>query len=179
MSPQILATLTTAAGVPISGASLAFTLDGTSIGSAVTSGGGSGEATLAYTPPTSLGTGAKALVVTFEATTNYFARTRTVNLTFSKTPTLIVLPSVSGNRNTNVNLVATLTNKDTSAALSGQTVKFFVGGSLVGQATTNASGIATLSYLLGGTAQRQTLSATFDGDDTFAATSKASQLTTR
>ena len=36
-----------------------------------------------------------------------------------------------------------------------------------------------LSYLLGGTAQKQTLQATFDGDDTLAASSKGSQLTTK
>jgi hypothetical protein len=177
MSPQISVTATTALGTPISGISLDFTLDGTSIGSANTNA--LGVATLAHTPPTSLGVGSKPLLVSFAGTTNCLARSRSWNLTFSLTPTALALPAVAGSRNTNVNLVATLTNKDTSANLEGKTVKFFVDGSYVGQATTNASGVATLSHTLGGTAQKQTLMATFEGDDTFTVSSKTSTLTTK
>jgi len=48
---------------------------------------------------------------------------------------------------TPVNLTATLSRTDYNLPIAGQSLEFFVEGSSVGTAVTNASGVATLSYL--------------------------------
>jgi hypothetical protein len=178
MSPVLSFTLTrTSDNVRLSNETFDVILNGATIGTVTTDA--NGVATFPYTPPASLGAGTKVLKAFYLATATYSGLTTTWSLNFIKTPTLMALPSVMGNKNTNVNLIATLTNKVTSEALEGKTVKFFVGGGYVGQATTDASGVATCPYMLGGTAQKQTLTATFEGDDLFAAVSKNSTLTTK
>jgi hypothetical protein len=61
-------------------------------------------------------------------------------------PSLTVAPQNAQIR-TPVNLTATLRRLDYNLPIAGQTLEFFVEGSSVGTAVTNASGVATLSYL--------------------------------
>lgn len=68
-----------------------------------------------------------------------------VLLNVNKALTNITVDNTTGANKSPVNLVAKLTD-DKGNPLSGQTVLFTVDGALVGTATTNGNGIATLSY---------------------------------
>src|SRR5258706_1373415 len=95
----------------------------------------------------------------------------------SSTPTTLVLtaPSASTYGGT-VNLQATLTQTSGGLPLSGKTISFTLDGFSKGTATTNASGVATLSGVTLTTGLSGTLlnvgtynvSATFQGDSTYA-----------
>ena len=63
----------------------------------------------------------------------------------SVTPTNLTVNPASGNNGNSVNLIATLTN---GSPISGQTVYYYLNGSLLGNAITNGSGIATLPYTI-------------------------------
>lgn len=61
-------------------------------------------------------------------------------------PSLTVAPQNAQIR-TPVNLTATMSRTDYNLPIAGQSLEFFVAGNSVGAAVTNASGVATLSYL--------------------------------
>lgn len=65
---------------------------------------------------------------------------------YKPTPTITVDAIANAQTTSSVNLTATLL--DGATPLSGRTVEFLISGSSVGTATTNASGVATLSYLI-------------------------------
>ena len=66
-------------------------------------------------------------------------------------PSTLTVDAVTGTYGGTVNLTATLTKTVGGGAISGQTVTFYINGTSVGTATTNASGLATLSNVNLGT----------------------------
>ncbi len=94
-----------------------------------------------------------------------------------KISTTLELPDVTGYRNEDKTISATL--KDSNGnAVANHEIKFFVDGTEVGSATTNASGVASIFYSLTETAGIYTLSASFAGDDIYnASTNNTATLT--
>jgi|GEM_PF-3834503 len=95
------------------------------------------------------------------------------------TGTSISVANISGTAGYSVTLSATLKRTDTSAVVSGKTISFKIDSTQVGTATTNTSGIATLSYAIPSatTAGSHTISATFAGDTTFTGSNGTGTLT--
>lgn len=84
---------------------------------------------------------------------------------------------VTGYKGDTVNLIATLTDTYNNAPVAGKTVNFTVNGHSVGSATTDASGVATLSYTILEDAGSYTILAEFLGDSNYLTSSNTSTLT--
>ncbi len=82
--------------------------------------------------------------------------------------TALAVPNVTGAVNQPLTLSATLTRASDGSALPGKTVTFQVAGSTLGTASTNASGVAALTYS-DSTAGTDPIKASFAGDTTNAA----------
>jgi hypothetical protein len=141
------ATLTSAAtNQGLSGETVSFTLDGTSVGSATTNS--SGVATLTGVATSdAAGTHTGAVVASFAGDTNYQAApSGTGDLVVNQAGTTLGSVSGAGASGTGgtATLTATLTSSVTNQGIEGETVSFSLGGTSVGTATTNSSGVATL-----------------------------------
>ncbi len=158
------------------GKNLTFTLDGAAIGTANT--GTSGAAQLTYNLPSGFVAGNHILSVAFAGDADFAASTtkRTIPVRYQ---TAMALPSVTGMRGTNVNLVGTLTRTLDGGGLQGKTVIFKASGITLGTATTNASGVATYVYAIPATALkgRVTISAVFSADAMATSVSASAKLT--
>ena len=141
----LLATLTSSAtNAGIAGETISFTLDGTSVGTAVTNS--SGVATLTgVTTTDDAGTDTGGVVASFAGDSSFGATNASGNLVVSQAAT--TLGSVSGTAafGGTATLTATLTSQVTNAGASGETVSFTLDGTSVGTAVTNSSGVATLT----------------------------------
>jgi hypothetical protein len=136
--------MSNATNQPIAGETVDFTLDGTSVGTAVTDS--SGVATLTGVATThNAGTDTGGIVASYAGSGNFNAATNvTGDLVVS--PAATTLTSVSGTATGGeATLAATLMSSVTNQGISGQTVDFTLDGTDVGTATTNSSGVATLS----------------------------------
>ena len=122
-----------------------FSANGISLGTALTDG--FGVATLGY--QISIPPGSYQILAEFLGDESYSASNATSSTTLNVdyTPTNITVPLRSGYFNNSVSLSATLTDTLHSLAVNGRLVNFYVNGTLVGNATTNAAGIATLNYV--------------------------------
>lgn len=157
---------------------VSFTVDGVAAGSATTNT--VGQATVSYTIPTSLSVGAHTIGASFAGDTLYNGTTGTGTLTVSKANTAIgAVASPSGTYGQAVTLTGTLTRTTDNAALSGKTLEFTVSGTNVGSATTNGSGVATLSYTVpeSKVVGPHTLVVSFAGDTQYNSTSTNGTLT--
>ncbi|PKL66939.1 MAG: hypothetical protein CVV28_08700, partial [Methanobacteriales archaeon HGW-Methanobacteriales-1] len=132
-------------GGPLSGKTIYFSANGISLGTAETDG--FGVATLGY--QISIPPGSYQILAEFLGDESYSPSNATSSTTLNVdyTPTNITVPLRSGYYNTSVSLSATLTDTLHSLAVNGRLVNFYVNGTLVGNATTNAAGIATLNYV--------------------------------
>jgi len=96
-------------------------------------------------------------------------------------PTSVAVPTASGAYGGTVNLSATLTKTSDGSAVSGKTISFALNGTSAGTATTNASGVATLSSVSLSGINTNTyaggFSASFAGDSNFLASSGSNSLT--
>lgn|GEM_PF-734824 len=89
----------------------------------------------------------------FNTTTQYAASNGADTLIVDATPTNLTVDNVTGNRGADVTLKATLADTAHNMAINGKSVTFKVNGTTVGNATTDANGVATLLYhidLVGG-----------------------------
>ena len=172
------ATLKTAAGAALSGRTLTFSVDGTSIGTAVTSA--AGVAAKTYAVPTALTTGGHVLTVTFAGDATSAASTGTGTLTVTPTGTTLALTAVSGTPGAATTLKATLKRTAGGAAVAGAVVTFSVDGSVVGTAVTNGAGLAGLPYVIpvgAAPGSSHPTGAAFSGSGSLTASSGASTLT--
>ncbi len=167
----------TSGGVALSGKTLTFKVDSTTVGTAVTSS--SGVATHTFAIPGTFTVGSHTITVSFAGDTSYGTSAGTGTLTASKASTAQTVPTVSGAHGTTVTLTSTLKRTTDSAVLSGKTISFKVGSTTVGSATTNASGIASISYgIPAATAPgNETITTTFAGDASYNASTGTGTLT--
>ena len=132
-------------GGPLSGKTIYFSANGINLGSAMTDG--FGVATLSYRiviPP-----GSYQILAEFLGDESYSPSNATSSTTLNVdyTTTNLTVPSRSGFYNNSVSLSATLTDPSHGLNVNGRSLNFYVNGTLVGNATTNAAGIATLNYV--------------------------------
>lgn len=143
--PLTATLLRTTDNAPLAGRTVSFTVNGANAGSGVTDG--TGEATVNYVIP-ELAVGNYAIVASFAGEAKHAASNGNANLRVLAADTTVTVSNVNGRRGATVNLTATLRNANNTAVLSGKTLTFFVGGVNVGNAVTNASGVATRSYVI-------------------------------
>lgn len=158
----------------LSGRTLTFKIDGTSIGSAITDA--NGKATLSYKIDESFGLGAHSLTVEFSGDANYNSSAGSTTLTIKQTPTkLIIIGSVSGKVGSTVYLKAKLLRSSDNAPLEGKTVRFQIDGADVGAGVTDGSGLAVLAYVIPITLSvgAHTITVIFDGDALYLSSSNS------
>lgn len=173
-SVTLTGTLSTGTG-PVAGRSLAFTLAGSQVGSAITDS--SGVASLSYSIPSSTTPPGDYLLSVEFAGEPYLSPASGRGKLSVQAPTALAVTDATGYMGETISLTATLTTS--GAGLSGKTVAFQVDSVTVGSATTNASGGATLSYTIpmGTAAGSHTLTAKFAGDSSYATSSESGTLT--
>ncbi len=173
-SVNLIGTLT-ANSNPVSGATINFYVNGSSVGSAPTNS--SGVATFAYTIPTTLTSGTYTINATYAGNGTYQLSNGTGNLTVNLIPTSLVVSNVTGTPGSSVNLIGTLTAN--SNPVSGATINFYVNGSSVGSAPTNSSGVATFAYTIPTTltSGTYTINATYAGNGTYQLSNGTGNLT--
>jgi len=145
---------------------LVFSIDGVVVGTALTDASGTARLTLG----SPIAPGVHSLDVAFAGDGNFNASGASATIAV-KAATTLSQKSVSGNMGSAVNLAATLTRTVGGALLANKTVTFYVDGASVGTATTDANGVATLSYTITQTAGKFALKANFDGDNDYLASS--------
>lgn len=161
----------------LSGKTVTFKIDGSSVGSAVTNG--SGLATLSYSITTSLATGTHSLSAEFAGDALYNSSTGNATLTVSKGNTALTATDATGFQGGTAPLVANLSRTFDGAALAGKTVNFKIDGSAVGFAATNAAGVATLTYNIppATTTGAHSITADFAGDSQYNSSTASGILT--
>lgn len=131
-------------GSLLAGKTVNFTLDGASVGSGVTDSNGvatlSGVA-VSQAADTYIG----IVAASFAGDTSYGASTASGDLTVSQAATSLTQVSANAVAGGTATLTAFLTSSVTGVGLPGKTVVFTLNSQQVGTATTNASGIATLT----------------------------------
>lgn len=128
----------------IAGETVSFSIASVTVGSAVTNA--SGVATFSYTVPNGP-LGNSALVANYAGSVNYLTSTRSATFVRTANTTLTVQPK-SGERGQTITLTANLRQTHDNAVITGQSVNFFVNGTPVGSAATNASGNASLPFVI-------------------------------
>ncbi len=109
----------------------------------------------------------------------WVTRVQCVGIAAPGAPTTIVADDKTGQITSTVVLTATLTKTSDGSLLGGKTIAFKVAGVSVGSAVTNASGVASLNYVMpepGGTGN-QVIQADFGGDGTCANSTDTANLT--
>ncbi len=168
-------------GVGIAGKTITFKIDGTTVGTATTADGGSGNYYAQINPYTisdSLSVGAHTITAEFAGDTNNPPSSDTATLTSVQTTTTLSAINAAGTVGDTILLRAKM-SRSTSGTFGGQTVKFSIDGNYVGQAVAdNTNGVAAYSYqitALGGGAH--TLTATYDATDQYAGSTSNGTLT--
>src|SRR5262249_35355146 len=132
-------------GSGLSSQTVAFSLNGTSVGSATTNG--SGVATLSNVSLSGIaaGTYPNGVSAAFagQGLSSGAPGSNTLTVTGSAASTRLATATASGTYGGTGNLSATLTAS--GSPVSGKTIAFTLNGNSVGSAVTNASGVATLS----------------------------------
>ena len=170
---NLIATLTdTHNNIPLNGKTIQFSVNGTPVGQAITNA--SGIATYTYTILQNSET--YTILAEFLQDTTYTASINTNNLKVALTPTTLIVNPITGFKGDNVNLIATLTDTHNNIPLNGKIVKFSVDGTSIGQATTDASGIATYAYTILQNSGTYTILAEFLQDITYTASINTNNL---
>ncbi len=169
---NLIATITDNSGNPISGETIQFFVNGTNVGSNVTDA--AGTATLSHQLNESLGL--HTLLAKFTEDNTYATSQNTSTLNVGAIPTNILVQTVNGAKNTLVKLIATLRDNN-NMTVQNKTIQFLIDGINVGSSTTDATGTATLSHNVTETQGSHNITAKFEADDTYLATSTNSTLT--
>jgi hypothetical protein len=163
-------------GIPTSGKSVTFQIDGKSLGSAITDA--TGTATLTYVVSRTLRVGEHVLTATSagDAITQP-ATSPNATFTVFQGNTAFLLPPRTGVVGLPVYLNATLRNS--AVGLLNKTVTFLVEGNPIGTALTNANGLAGFTYTIPDTlaSTTPTLSVQFEGDVSYLPSSASTVLT--
>ncbi|MCX6381660.1 MAG: Ig-like domain repeat protein [Armatimonadetes bacterium] len=161
-------------GAGVVGRTVAFTLDGSALGTATTDA--TGIATYNYTV-TELSVGNHTLGYSFAGDASYNSSNTTSALTISKENTSLPTDDITGATPASVNLTARLKGS-TGIYVAGRTVTFKVDGTTVGTATTDANGLASLSYSTSALAAgAHRIATSFAGDASYNASTGGATLT--
>ncbi|HYF91332.1 MAG TPA: Ig-like domain repeat protein, partial [Symbiobacteriaceae bacterium] len=150
------------------GKTITFTVNGVAAGSGITDGSGTATANYFITNPT----GTYNILANWAGDANTTAASGTGTLTVTQGAGAMLTADQTGTYLSTTTLSATLT-----PALAGKTVTFIVNGSAAGSGTTDASGLATASYLITNSAGIYTIVASFAGDADISAASDDAILT--
>ncbi|MCX6377948.1 MAG: Ig-like domain-containing protein [Armatimonadetes bacterium] len=163
-------------GENLTGKSVTFSIDGTSVGTGATNV--NGYAQFAYRISDTLSTGSHVLTADFAGDTDYAASSATGTLTALATNTTLSSVSLSGTIGQTQVFKFRLKRTSDLNGVVGQTVLCSVDGSVVGTATTDAQGFAIYAYAIPElSAGSHTLTANFDGTSQYAASSSSGTLT--
>ncbi|NLI00961.1 MAG: Ig-like domain repeat protein [Chthonomonadales bacterium] len=171
----VLARSTDAVG--IAGRSVAFVLDGSPIGAAET--GSAGIASLAHRLPSDMAAGTYALEATFAGDETFLPSAGSGRLTVLPVSTELLVNDVFAEPGTSANLTACLRQTAGSKpGIAGKTVEFAVAGTSLGPGSlTNSNGMSYMAYAVpSDLSSSQTISASFSGDATYAASSGSGTL---
>ncbi len=134
----------------ILGVTVTFAIDGTTVGTATTTDNGSGLTYAQVNPYTisdSLTAGTHTLIASYDGSNGLDpANSKAVTLTVAQTETSMRGSNASGTVGDTTALRGWLSRTTDLGLLNNQPVKFFIDGNYVAQATTNSSGLASLSY---------------------------------
>ncbi|CUU01438.1 Disaggregatase related [Armatimonadetes bacterium GBS] len=156
--------------LPIAGQRLEFFVQGASIGFADTQS--NGTATLSYTPPESLGTGAKSLRVEYAGNAAYLPASQTTTLTVNRGAT--ILTPITEPSQVLVSQQMTLGGRlsdATGAPIANRTLNILWDGAPIASGNTDSSGVFRTAYTIPrGTARgNHTVRVEFLGDPLFLA----------
>jgi photosystem II stability/assembly factor-like uncharacterized protein len=154
----------TDSGAGVAGKRLLFEVDDSTVGSAVTDSGGT--ATLAYMVPLYTPLGNHTVTVSFDGDTAFNPSSGTGVLSVSSPLTRVVFPDHQAPYGETVLLKARLTREDDGRPIFGKTLRFAVDGAVVGTATTDAQGEASVPYRVQHLGDLR-MSAGFDGDSVY------------
>ncbi|NUL82118.1 MAG: Ig-like domain repeat protein [Armatimonadetes bacterium] len=144
---QLRATLRrTDIDAPLEGKTVAFMVDNSLVGFAVTNA--SGVAARNFTISPEFGVDNHPILAIFAPDTQYNGSQGGATLNARKASVTVFSNNVEGRRGEEVTLAASLVRQTNGQALSGETIRFYVNNQLVGPATTNFLGIATLPYVI-------------------------------
>jgi photosystem II stability/assembly factor-like uncharacterized protein len=149
-------------GAFLSGKTIAFSVNGTALGTAATNA--SGEASKSYLIPLGTAAGDLPMVASFAGDTNHNADDGNGTLQV-RTKTTLTVTSATGYRLGSVILRATL--KFGTTVLPGKSVRFRIAGVDVGSAVTDSLGKAALTHPVSEAVGAYSLKAEFDGDATY------------
>lgn len=159
------ATLTDASNTALTSQTVFFSVDGTTVGSAVTNA--SGTASLLISNSVSIGAGEHTLNAFFGGDATYAYSWAQAKLTTLEAPTKIKVGNLTLMPGQTKHLTATLTRTTDNTPLAGETLIFRIFTNVLGTAVTDSTGNATLS-LTGDeslSAGKHPLFVEFDGDD--------------
>lgn len=168
-STNLTANLQDFFGNPLVNKVVSFMVNGTIVGNATTDN--NGLVNLSYNP---LNIGEYVLTAIFDGDNLYNNSNSSSKLTILPVSTKILLDNASGIVGHDISLKAYLKDVD-GKPISNKMVSFMINGTVVGNATTDSSGLANLSYILTN-AGSYSLSAGFAGDTFHVASNNSSTL---
>ncbi len=164
-------------GEGLQGQTLGLLVEGTSIGAAATDA--TGTAVAQYSIPVYPTVSPMAIEAAFAGSAPYNPSAATAALTIDRYATAMSAPDRSGIITNTVALKAFLWRLPGSVFVAGRPVGFKIAGTAVGQAVTDAQGMAMLLWPISAGTATRTITATFAGDAGYAASSAAATLTSR
>lgn len=165
-----------AGAIGLASRTVRFRVDGVSVGTTTTAADTTGIATMPHVLAETIG--AHVLTAEFDGDGTYApAKSTAGTLTVKAIVTMITVTNATATPGGPVNLVATL--KAGATPLNGKTLNFKLDGTATGSAVTNALGVATLPHTATESAGVHTLTVSFAGDSTYAASTKDGTLTVR
>ncbi|MCX6359461.1 MAG: WD40 repeat domain-containing protein [Armatimonadetes bacterium] len=157
---------------------LAFTVDGTAVGAAVTDAGG--RASVLFAVPTDMPEGAHALGCTFAGDNAFGDAAGLGTLTVGKPDygTAVYVPGRSGRVAADVFIKGYLYRNSDKAWLGGRALAFAVDGADIGSAVTDAGGQAGIAYRVpeGGGPGQRTITVRWSGDGAYLGSSGSAVL---
>ncbi|UTB32259.1 MAG: Ig-like domain repeat protein [Methanobacterium sp. ERen5] len=169
---SITATLKDENQNPIKGQTVTFQISGQTIGTAITDS--TGTATIEYIVQQIFGT--YIINANTQADNIYTAATGKATLTVNPIKTELRLQDIEGNHGYTANIKARLVDENFNP-LAWKTLTFQISGQTIGTAITDDTGTATLNYIITQTVGSYLLTANYDGDNIYAASTSKATLT--
>lgn len=162
---------------PLAGHSLSFRVESTPAGSGVTDA--DGYASVDFAIPMNFGGGDKVITVDYAGDANHKVCTAYGTLTVERINCTMDVQNAEGRFGETVTLRAALSRVSPPLPLEGREVSFKVGGTAVGSGTTDATGAATLDYVISDdlSAGENEIIAEFAGDASFSPAAGSGTLT--